>query len=90
MLRLYWARNDGMSGHVFLSPLESSALEREMALQAMQFPKLRPDMHISATEIDEALESADPEPISLDDRKLWSDWLSFLQGASTNGGVLVR
>jgi hypothetical protein len=86
-VRLYWARNDGMSGHVFLSPLERSALEREMLLQGMA---LRPGTHLTATEVDSALEAAAPEPLSLDDRKLWTDWLAFLRGASVNGGLLVR
>ena len=30
MLRLYWARNDGMTGHVFLGPREHDALAAEM------------------------------------------------------------
>jgi hypothetical protein len=88
-LRLYWARNDGMTGHVFLSPLERSALEREMLLQGMTLPALEPGMHVTATEVDSALESAAEDPIALD-RKLWADWLTFLRGASVNGGLLVR
>jgi hypothetical protein len=47
-------------------------------------------VHVTATEVDEALESAAPEPIALADRKLWDDWLAFLRGASINGGLLVR
>ena len=66
-LRLYWARNDGMSGHVFLDP----------------------GIHVTITEVDAALENASPDPISIDAR-LWIDWLRFLEGASTNGGLLVR
>ena len=89
-IRLYWARNDGMTGHVFLSPLERSALEREMLLQGITLPELVPGVHVSATEVDEALESAAPQPIGLADRKLWDDWLAFLRGASINGGLLVR
>lgn len=88
-LRLYWARNDGMSGHVFLTPLDRSALEGEMVLQGMAFPELRPGRHLTATEVDVALQAAAAEPISLD-AKLWRDWLQFLEGASVNGGVLVR
>ena len=78
-----------MSGHVFLDPLDRSAIEREMDLQGMGFPRLEPGIHVSVTEVDVALESAAPDPISLDP-KLWSDWLAFLQGASVNGGLLVR
>ena len=89
-IRLYWARNDGMTGHVFLSPPERSALEREMLLQGITLPELEPGVHVTATEVDEALESAAADPISLGDRKLWDDWLAFLRGASVNGGLLVR
>jgi hypothetical protein len=88
-IRLYWARNDGMSGHVFLDPLDLERLREEMVLQGVELPKLEPGIHITATEVDAALESAAPEPISAD-AKLWSDWLRFLEGASANGGVLVR
>jgi len=89
-IRLYWARNDGMTGHVFLDPPERSALEREMLLQGMTLPELEPGVHVTATEVDNALESAATDPISLGDRKLWADWLTFLRGASVNGGLLVR
>jgi hypothetical protein len=78
-----------MSGHVFLDPLDRSAIEREMDLQGMGFPRLEPGIRVSVTEVDTALESAAPDPISLDP-KLWSDWLAFLRGASVNGGLLVR
>lgn len=88
-LRLYWARNDGMSGHVFLDPLDVARLREEMVLQGIDFPRLEPGVHITWTEIDAALETASPAPISIDP-KLWADWLGFLEGASTNGGLLVR
>jgi hypothetical protein len=88
-LRLYWARNDGMSGHVFLDPLDVERLREEMVLQGIDFPRLEPGVHITWTEIDAALETASPAPISIDP-KLWADWLRFLEGASTNGGLLVR
>jgi hypothetical protein len=90
MLRLYWARNDGMSGHVFLDPVDVELLRQEMVLQGVLLPRLEPGVHITATEVDAALESAAAEPIGLGDRKLWADWLAFLQGASVNGGLLVR
>ena len=90
MLRLYWARNDGMSGHVFLDPADVELLRQEMVLQGVMLPRLDPGVHITATEIDSALSSAVPQPIALADRKLWADWLSFLEGASVNGGLLVR
>ena len=33
---------------------------------------------------------ASPEPKTLDDPKLWTDWLAFLQGAAENGGLIVQ
>jgi hypothetical protein len=89
-LRLYWARNDGMSGHVFLDTLDVERLREEMVLQGMTLPSLEPGIHVMATEVDEALSGAADEPIALGDRKLWADWLAFLRGASVNGGLLVR
>ena len=88
-MRLYWARNDGMSGHVFLDPLDVQQLREEMILQGVDLPRLEPGVHITFTEVDAALEAADPEAISVD-QKLWSDWLRFLEGASTNGGLVVQ
>jgi hypothetical protein len=90
MLRLYWARNDGMSGHVFLDPADVELLRQEMTLQGAVLPRLDPGTHITATEVDSALESTAPEPIALADRKLWADWLRFLEGASVNGGLVIR
>jgi hypothetical protein len=89
-VRLYWARNDGMSGHVFLDPLDVERLREEMTLQGAILPRLEPGTQITATEIDAALDSIAPEPIALADRKLWADWVGFLKGASVNGGLLVR
>lgn len=94
MLRLYWARNDGMSGHVFLGPREQAALAREMEEQGMggwlAMEALAPDARIPPGRIDLALAKASPEPRTLDDAKLWADWLGFLRGAAENGGLLVR
>jgi hypothetical protein len=88
-VRLYWARNDGMTGHVFLDPLDRAAIEREMDLQGLGFPRLEPGIHVTITEVDAALEAAAQDPISVDER-LWADWLRFLEGASANGGLLAR
>ena len=41
-------------------------------------------------QIDLALAKASPEPKTLDDAKLWEDWLRFLQGAAENGGLVVQ
>ena len=93
-LRLYWARNDGMSGHVFLSPLERSALGREMEAQGLggwlSVETVVPGAHIPPGQIDLALEKASPKPRELEDAKLWQDWLRFLEGAAENGGLVVR
>jgi len=45
---------------------------------------------ITPREIEQALEAASPEPKTLPDRKLWQDWLAFLEGGRTRGGILVR
>jgi hypothetical protein len=89
VLRLYWAHNDGMSGHVFLDPADVELLRQEMLLQGVMLPALEPGARIAADDIDVAVTSAEEEPIALADRKLWSDWLAFLQGAAQNGGLIV-
>jgi hypothetical protein len=94
MLRLYWARNDGMSGHVFLGPHEHDALAAEMEEQGMggwlSAGALTPDARIPPGQIDLALGKASLEPKTLDDAKLWEDWLRFLEGAVENGGLVVQ
>jgi hypothetical protein len=94
MSRLYWARNDGMSGHVWLSERDQEALAQEMLLQGMgDFPIQKfaqgERMHVTVTEIESALEAASPDPVGVD-QKLWRDWLDFLQGAASSGGLLVQ
>lgn len=92
-LRLYWARNDGMSGHVFLSPGELFELAREMEDQGMSgwldVERLQPGTRVPAGQIDLALAKAAAEPRAIDDGKLWRDWLAFLGGAVENGGLVV-
>lgn len=94
MLRLYWARNDGMSGHVFVSARDLVDLAREMDEQAMggwlNADSLQPGARIPPGQIDLALEKASPVPATLEDAKLWTDWLAFLRGAVENGGLVVR
>ena len=95
MSRLYWARNDGMSGHVWLSDRDQARLAEEMTLQGMtDFPvdsfARGEEMHVTMSEIEAALAAAAPDPVALDDSRLWADWLAFLRGAATNGGLLVR
>ena len=93
-VRLYWARNDGMSGHVFLGPREISDLAREMETQGLdgwlRLTSLEPGGRIPPGQIDLALAKASPEPRTLDDAKLWGDWLGFLAGAVENGGLVVQ
>lgn len=94
MLRLYWARNDGMGGHVFLGLEDLRALAAEMAAQGMTgwlaLESLEPGAHVPPGAVDLALSRASPEPAALEDDKLWRDWLAFLAGAVENGGILVR
>jgi hypothetical protein len=93
MLRLYWARNDGMGGHVFLGLDDLCALAAEMAEQGMTgwvaLDRLEPGAHVPPGAVDFALSQASPEPSVLADGKLWRDWLAFLEGAAENGGILV-
>jgi hypothetical protein len=93
-LRLYWARNDGMTGHVFLSPVERVALDLEMTAQGMtgwfDMESLQPGARIPPGQIDLALTKASGTPRAIGDEKLWRDWLTFLTGAAENGGLLVQ
>ena len=94
MLRLYWARNDGLGGHVFLGLADLERLTAEMAEQGMTgwlaLDRLEPGATIPAGAVDFALSQASPDPKTLDDTKLWRDWLGFLAGAAENGGIVVR
>jgi hypothetical protein len=94
MLRLYWARNDGMSGHVFLGLTDLEQLLEEMTAQGMsgwlQLDRLEPWTLIPAGAVDLALSQASPETKVLADEKLWHDWLAFLAGAAENGGIAAR
>jgi hypothetical protein len=93
MLRLYWARNDGLAGHVFLGLDDLERLTAEMNEQGMtgwlSLDRLEPGATIPPGAVDFALSQASPEPKTLDDPKLWEDWLGFLAGAAENGGIVV-
>jgi hypothetical protein len=93
-VRLYWARNDGMTGHVFLGPQELFDLAREMDEQGMggwlSLVKLLPGARVPPGQIDLALSKASRDPRTLEDGKLWHDWLTFLAGAVENGGLVVQ
>ena len=61
--RLYWRRNDGVSGHVWLSAGDMDALAGEMTLQGMPWPGDRlpepgSDAVISADEVEETIAAA--------------------------------
>lgn len=87
----YWASNDGMSGHVWLSDGDLRALTDEMLVQGMPWPVERAGGDsIGPDELEAVLEPASAEPKVLADAKLWLDWLRFLEGATVNGGLLVR
>jgi hypothetical protein len=105
-INLWWAENDGMSGHVWLGVRELLALGSEMLAQGMAreggrtgpgvgipLGELAPaggEGRVSAGEVEEALAAASPEPLTSTDAKLWEDWLRFLEGAAAQGGIVVR
>ncbi|MGH3031518.1 MAG: hypothetical protein ACRDNE_12300 [Gaiellaceae bacterium] len=91
-MRIYWARNDGMSGHVWLSPQHVEALAGEMAEQGIKLAlaDLEPGARVPPGAVDAALARASREPRALDDAKLWQDWLAFLEGAAENGGLVIE
>ena len=88
----YWAHNDGMTGHAWLSDDDLRALVDEMLVQGMPWPAERAasEATIAPDELEAVLEPATVEPKVLPDPKLWLDWLRFLEGAAANGGLLVR
>ena len=94
MIDLYWARNDGIGGHVWLSAQHLQELSREMAEQgmgrALDLSGLGPGARVAPGAVDAALTQASPEPHVLDDATLWRDWLAFLEGAAENGGLVIR
>jgi hypothetical protein len=88
----YWARNDGIGGHVWLSDGDLRSLTDEMLVQGMPWPAARiaAGDTIETDELEAVLDPAEAEPKVLADGKLWRDWLGFLEGAAQNGGLLVR
>ena len=105
-VNLWWAENDGMSGHVWLGAGELLAVGGEMLVQGMAheggreaagagipLAELAPrgqEGRVSVAEVEGALDAASPEPLTLGDSKLWKDWLQFLEGAARHGGIVVR
>jgi hypothetical protein len=93
---LYWAENDGIGGHVWLSDGDLRALVDEMVVQGIAWPADRlpapgdPSALIRADEVESIVAAASPEPTVLADAVLWRDWLAFLEQASRRGGLLIR
>jgi hypothetical protein len=85
---LWWARNDGMSGHAWLSVDDMRALVDEMRAQGVEWDPARKE--VSAVAIDDALRSLASEPRTYVEPKLWADWVAFLADAAENGGLVVR
>ena len=88
----YFADNDGIGGHVWLSDGDLRALMDEILVQGMPWPAERVEARvtIAVDELEAVLDPAVPEPVVLTDGKLWRDWLQFLEGASRSGGLLVQ
>lgn len=98
-VNIWWAFNDGMSGHVWLGERELEALRQEMVLQGMAeaFPveRLTPQAgeeraRVTPQQIEGALDVASENPTAIPDEKLWRDWLRFLESARHKGGLLIR
>jgi hypothetical protein len=102
VFHLWHQRHDGMSGHVFLLEPQMRDLRDELVRQGMvcgaeggrgiPIHKLETprDWFVSPLELEEALEVAAPEPVAMDDAKLWQDFLAFLSGAAERGGLRVK
>lgn len=102
MFHLWHQNHDGMSGHVFLLEDQMRDLRDELLAQGMvcgreggrgiPLHKLETpeNWFVSPVELDEALDVASAEPAAMDDRRLWADFLVFLEGASGHGGLRVR
>jgi hypothetical protein len=102
VFHLWHEHHDGMSGHVFLLEQQMRELREELAAQGMvcgreggrgiPLHKLETPQNwfVPAIEIEEALEVASPEPVTLDDAKLWQEFLAFLESAAQRGGLRVK
>ena len=93
--RIYWRRNDGVGGHVWLSTADMRALTGEMVLQGMPWPDGRlpaagEEGRVESDEVEQVLAASRETPLTLADGQLWVDWLTFLEGAMQNGGLLIR
>jgi hypothetical protein len=99
---LWWERHDGMRGHAFLRNEQMAMLREELLAQGMvcgdaggtgiplRMLETPENWFVSPIELDEALDSASPEPVAIADDRLWVDFLVFLEGAAKHGGLRVR
>jgi hypothetical protein len=102
VFHLWHQRHDGMTGHVFLLEEQMRQIREELTAQQMvcgreggrgiQLHKLETpqDWFVPPLEIEEALENASREPVRIQDRRLWEDFLDFLEAAVDRGGLRVR
>lgn len=99
---LWWQRQDGIGGHIFLLNDQMAALRDELVAQGMvcgdeggrgiplsklQAPR---NQFVSSIELEEALETASPEPSTFEDGRLWQEFLAFLEGAAERGGLRIK
>jgi hypothetical protein len=98
-VNLWWVNHDRLEGRVWLGLPDLQALVREMVEQGMAgddpaqgtipVEKLARGQTVAPREIAGALDFASAEPELLDDERLWQDWLRFLEGAATHGGIKI-
>ena len=99
---VWWDRHDGIGGHVWLRNEQMAAIREEMVAQGLvcgreggrgiPLHKLETPQSwfVPEIEIEEALAAASADPQVIDDARLWVDWLVFLEGAATHGGIRVK
>lgn len=80
-----WRRGEETGGEGTASPPAQTRV-------GIPVHKLAPSAgeNVTPREIAEAIQVASSEPRTLSDRKLWEDWLAFLDGARRHGGILIR
>ena len=99
-LNLWWARNDGIGGHVWLDGVQLAALAEEMVAQGMAVREegagpgiplaaLAPGGRVTGPQVSDALARAQPGPTGIADAALWEDWLGYLEGAARSGGFVA-
>lgn len=84
-----WQREDDLEEE---EGTASSASPPARARAGIPVHKLTPSASeiVTPREVADALQAASAEPQTFSDRKLWEDWLAFLDGARRSGGILIR